>query len=405
MALGRLLRGGRRIGPAAAPRLRPAALVGGVLAVLWGLAVAGCAPAVGGTGTGAPVLYVGNARDGTLTRIDAASGHVLGPPLPGGVAPWHLAAGPDGEVLAQPAATGADARLTFIAPATEGWRARPLALEPGARDPLLAGGGYAAAVAYQAPGAAAGVARCRVAGIDLQRGHLAPPRDVCAGRDSVVALAAGSDGTLVYLALWRRPDPAQPCDEPTGSRVVALRPDTGALVATAPLEGVPGPLLLAPGPGGVGQRLYAAEALPGPELTLPGEAAGECAWAGYGKRFEGAGAWRVRGLDAATLTPEGEHAVPYPPRALAATPDGGDAFVLAGRATILRLAPAGGRVVPFATLPDAAVGLAATDDQVFTLDVFGDRVWGLDRARGRGLRTIPTGRSPLGLALAPAGRS
>jgi hypothetical protein len=55
---------------------------------------------------------------------------------------------------------------------------------------------------------------------------------------------------------------------------------------------------------------------------------------------------------------------------------------------------------PFATLPDWAIGLAATDDQVFTLDVFGDRLWGLDRVRGRVLRTIPTGRSPLGLVLA-----
>ena len=106
------------------------------------------------------------------------------------------------------------------------------------------------------------------------------------------------------------------------------------------------------------------------------------------------------GLDAATLAPEGEHAIPYPPRALAVTPDGGDAFVLAGRAAVFRLATAGGPARPFATLPDRAFGLAATDDQVFTLDVFGDRVWCLDRARGRVLRTIPTGRSPLGLVLA-----
>jgi DNA-binding beta-propeller fold protein YncE len=113
----------------------------------------------------------------------------------------------------------------------------------------------------------------------------------------------------------------------------------------------------------------------------------------------------VWGLDAATLAPEGEHAVPYPPRALAVTPDGGDAFVLAGRAAVLRLAPAGGPARPFATLPDRAVGLAATDDQVFTLDPFGDRVWSLDRTRGRPLRAIPTGRSPQGLVLAPAGRS
>ena len=154
-----------------------------------------------------------------------------------------------------------------------------------------------------------------------------------------------------------------------------------------------------------GERLYATEALPGPDVAVPGWPPEACAEANYGEAFEGARAWRVWDLDAATLAPEAEHAVPYPPRALAATPDGGDAFVLAGRATLLRLAPAGGPAVPFATLPDAAFGLAATDDRVFTLDVFGDRLWSLDRARGRSLRSIPTGRSPLGLALAAAGRS
>ena len=96
--------------------------------------------------------------------------------------------------------------------------------------------------------------------------------------------------------------------------------------------------------------------------------------------------------------------MPYPPRALAVTPDGDDAFVLAGRAALLRLGPAGGPAVPFATLPDVAFGLAATDDRVFTLDVFGDRVWSLDRTRRPVLRTIPTGRSPLGLALAAPDR-
>ena len=148
------------------------------------------------------------------------------------------------------------------------------------------------------------------------------------------------------------------------------------------------------------QRLYAAEAVPAPDLAVPGEAPEACAWAAYGKRYEGARAWRVWALDATTLAPEGEHAVPAVPRALAATPDGADAFVLAGRATLYRLAPAGGPAAPFSALPDRAFGLAATDDQVFTLDVFGDRVWCLDRASARVLRTIPTGRSPLGLVLA-----
>jgi hypothetical protein len=270
---------------------------------------------------------------------------------------------------------------------------------------LLAGGGRYATVAYQAVDApATGTGgRCRVARVDLEQGRPDPARDVCAGRDSVVGLAVGGDGEVVYLALWRRPLAAEPCDGATGSRVVALRLDTGTPVATAPLAGVPGPLVLAPGPGGPGPRLYASEALPGPDGAVPGESPADCAEGGYGDAFEGARAWRVWGLDATTLAPVGEHAVPYPVRALAATPDGGDAFVLAGRDALLRLGPAGGPARPFATLPDRAFGLAATDDQVFTLDVFGGRLWSLDRTHGRGLRTIPTGRSPLGLALAASG--
>ena len=87
-------------------------------------------------------------------------------------------------------------------------------------------------------------------------------------------------------------------------------------------------------------------------------------------------------------------------RALAATSDGADAFVLAGRASLFRLGPAGGPAAPFATLPDPAFGLAATDDRVFTLDVFGDRVWALDRRRGALVQAVATGRGPIGLVLA-----
>jgi hypothetical protein len=309
-------------------------------------------------------------------------------------------------VLALPASTAPGVRLTYVAPAPGGWRARSLPLEPGARSALLAGGGRFAAVAYRAGGApdAQSGGRCRVALVDLARGQQAPARDECAGRDTVVGLAVDADGALVYLALWRRPGDAGPCGGPTGSRVVALRADSGAPVATAPLDGAPGPLLLAPGPSGRGPLLYAAEAAPTPDVAVPGEPPADCRWAGYDERFAGARAWRVWGLDATTLASEGEHAVPYLVRALAATPDGTDAFVLAGRASLFRFAPAGGPAAPFATLPDPAFGLAATDDRVFTVDVFGDRVWVLDRQRGAVVRAVATGRGPVGLALAGDGR-
>jgi hypothetical protein len=393
--------------PGLGPRLRSGASAavrtGGALAVLWGSALAGCGPAGTDARGGAPVLYVGNAGAGTVTRVSAADGRPLGPAAPVGAAPWQVAVGASDTVLVWPAPGAAGTGLTFATPSPAGWQVRPVPLEPGARDALLAGGGRFAAVAYRVGAAPAG-ARCRVALVDLERGDVAAARDVCAGRESVAGIAAGGDDALVYLALWRRPAADEPCGGATGSRVTALRLDTGAAVATAPLDGVPGPLALAPGPGGAGRRLYAAEALPAPEVARPGEPLTGCELVGYGELFEGAPGWRVRELDATTLAADGDHAVPYPVRALAATPDGGDAFVLAGRADVLRLRPGGGPAAPLAVLPDVAMSLAATDARVYTLGVFRDRVWGLDRRRGALVQTIPTGRHPLGIAIGGSAR-
>jgi YVTN family beta-propeller protein len=100
MAFGRRLRGALSVGLAASRRPPRAALAGGTLAGLAGLAVLGCVAGAGcGVGggaslAGAPVLYVSNSRDGTLTRIDTASGRVVGAPVPAGRAPWNLAVTP-----------------------------------------------------------------------------------------------------------------------------------------------------------------------------------------------------------------------------------------------------------------------------------------------------------------------
>jgi hypothetical protein len=47
-----------------------------------------------------------------------------------------------------------------------------------------------------------------------------------------------------------------------------------------------------------------------------------------------------------------------------------------------------------------ALGLVATDERLYTLDVLGDRVWALDRRRGALVQTLTTGRRPIGLVLA-----
>ena len=176
------VRGGSR------PRgLGPAAWA---LLVVWSVTAAGCAGRTEEAAAArAPVLYVGNGRDGTVTRLDAGGGHVLGAPLPAGEAPWQLAVGPAGELLVLPVTTRPGVRLTYVTRDPRGpggRRARTVPLEPDARAPLLAGGGRFAVVAYQAGDApitpeGPQPARCRVAWFDLARGRLGAARDVCGG--------------------------------------------------------------------------------------------------------------------------------------------------------------------------------------------------------------------------------
>lgn len=212
------------------------------LVALWAVAGAGCVRTTQSSAAPTAVLLVSNALDGTISRIDPIDGRVIGAPLPGGEAPAQVAVGASGEMLVQSASAKRGAGLTYVTRGFDRWRARPVSLGPSARTPLLAGGGRYAVVAYGAGEPPAGQAptRCRIALFDLARGRLIATHDVCSGRDTIVALAAGSkagDGQghpIAYVALWRRPGSAAECNGATGSRVVALRPDTGAPLATAP---------------------------------------------------------------------------------------------------------------------------------------------------------------------------
>jgi hypothetical protein len=399
--------------PAARPRGRAPRV--GALLLAWAVIAAGCAGGSGVTAAArAPVLYVANGRDGTVTRFAAAGGAVLGAPLPAGEVPWQLAVGPSGELLILSATARPGARLTRVSRdsrAGDGWRTQRVDLEPGARAPVLAGGGRHAVVAYEAGDTAVelGPRRCRLVRVDLATGHVGAAHDVCRGPETVVGLAveaggaAGAStqaGALVYLALWRRPvEATTACDGATGSRILALRLDTGAPVAAAPLAGVPGPLVLANAPGRLGRRLYAVEAAPGADVAGPGRLPTDCRAAGYEEQFAGARAWRVWGLDATTLIQEASATVSHPVRALAVTPDGEDAFALTEPPAVHRLAPAGGPPAWTTSLPGPALGLAATDDRVFTVDAYGDRVWGLDRRRGAVVQRLATGRGPTGVVL------
>src|SRR5688500_16978205 len=74
----------------------------------------GCVAPERGAGGGRSLPYVANGLDGTLTRLDAASGQVIGPPLPAGPAPGRVAAGPAGSALVLSLAERPAARLTHV---------------------------------------------------------------------------------------------------------------------------------------------------------------------------------------------------------------------------------------------------------------------------------------------------
>jgi hypothetical protein len=341
--------------------------------------------------------------DGSITRVDGERGRLLGPPVPVGPAPWQVVAGPAGRLLVLASVTSAhpSGDLRHIVPSAAGvvagaagerWAARPVRLEPGGgagiRAGRLAGAGRWAVVAYDVrPGGAAAPADGgRLALLDLGSGAVARTHPVPAGpgASSVLSLALGGDAVapVVYLGLW---DWAA-----AGGRVLALRADTGVLVAAAPTAGAPTALTLGAAPGG-GARLYGVEAAPGPDAhdgDDPHAAAQE---------------WRVRGRDPWTLAPETEHRLAVAPRwfALASDEDrgyaltGGDASL--GSTALLQLDLTTGATRPLAPPPGPARELVATRGHLYALDAQGDRLWGFDRQSGRLVRTIPVGRRPIAL--------
>jgi DNA-binding beta-propeller fold protein YncE len=367
------------------------------------VALAGCTPPADTRTKSAAVLYVANSRDGTVSRIDLPGGRSDGETLPAGPAPAQLVASRDGRLLVAPTATEHGGELTLVTLAAGVWGARPVSLEPGARQVLLAGdGGDHALVAYQLPGTTGNPAeaRCRLVLVDLGAGDVAPPRTVCRGPESVVGLALddppGGD-PIAYLAVWRSPARGDPdgCEPPPGGRIVAVRARTGAPVAAAPLAGVPDRLALGPG-GPDGRRLYAVEAAPIPSTGLPDE----CPYMTHGKYVANAGQWTVVGLTPDTLAVERRHPLRQQPYALAVAPDGDHAYALAPMTVVIQLDLVSRTARPFATLADVPLGIAVAADRVYVSDPRANAVRALDRQSGREVRVIPTGRGPIALTLA-----
>jgi DNA-binding beta-propeller fold protein YncE len=389
-----------------------AALVGGA---------AGCAPpAPPSTGGATTVLYVTNSRDGTVSRIDGASGRVLGEPRPAGVGPRRAVAGPGGRLLVMSVRLGPDGSLTHVAPAGGRWAARPLPLE---RDPgryvaeafLTADGGQHAAVAYglwprkrdaeaEGAGGPEGPSRCRLALVDLRKGEVTASHRLCSPQEVVVGLALDDDppGPIAYLGLGQLLVPVGvpgAAEAPAGGppaandRVLALDATTGAVMAALPLDGVVGRVTLGPAPHRLGQRLYVVET-----LSRRSEDDGDASPAPY--------RGRLLGLDPTTLAVESENPIPEAPEWLAVAPEGDAAYFLGGGLwqEVIRLDFLSGAATRLTKLPGkgSAGGLAVTEERVYVSDISGHELWAFDRRRGRLVQTIPVGQGPQEITAGPA---
>ena len=306
----------------------------GALAVtLFAALLAACAPsALEPSGT-APLLYVASGADGTVTRLDPATGRVVGAPLAAGPSPAQVVAGPVGDVLVVSTAKGQAGQVSHVRPAPGSWKARVHPLAVGSRgDILLAGdGGRYAVVGHTAPASAGPVqgVGCLLAVFDLATD--APPRllSVCAPGESRLGLAVESDpaGTVIYAGLWRTGPPGGPggpvgpqAGAPGRGTIVALDAATGAVLGRVPLAGAPDRLLSAPAPGGQGRRLYCVEGAPGPEARYPVDEQ-----------------WRLLGLHPETLRVESTLPLRGDLPALAVAPGGDDAYALDGPYGVLHL--------------------------------------------------------------------
>jgi DNA-binding beta-propeller fold protein YncE len=363
---------------------------------------AGCAPA-GTTPAGAPitVLYVANGRDGTVTRVDGATGRVLAPPRPAGIGPGQAVAGEGGHLLVLPIALGHSGVLTYVAPAGGAWATRPITVEHDATrdiiaEAFLAGdGGRYAVVAYglipraPPPEGSDEPSRCRLALVDLRQGSITRTLRPCEAQELVVGLSLdeGPPGPVAYLAVSQPPT----ATEPARGRIVALDARTGAVLATLALDGAPGPVALGPAPRRPGRRLYVVEAFPqriSDDESLPATGRG-----------------RLLGLNPATLALESEQPVARAPHWLVVAPDGEAAYVLSSGwwERVTRLDLLTGAATPFSFVPNYGLGagLAVTEERVYVSDPWGHQLWAFDRRRGAHLQTIPIGRGPLEITAGP----
>jgi hypothetical protein len=381
--------------------------VGRCAALLAGLLVACAAPPAGaGTVTDGQVVYVANAGDGTVTRLDGATGRALGAPVPAGQGPGGLVPGRDSTLLVLGIGAAARGTLTYVARAGSTWVARPLALEPDASAVAVAGDGQYAAAALStiwAPGATPAQRACRLTLVDLRTGTVGRRWPVCRPGEEPAGLAMDADagGPVAYVALRARPDERHEDRSAGQGRIVAVDLATGLPMAEAPVVGKPGALVMAAAWGGTGRRLYTVQSPP----DTPDCAGNE--WCSTSP----AGGWRLIGWDPATLVPEEDYPLPFPPLWLSISPDGQHGYMFApefapsnGDAAVLVQIDLRSRALhPLARFARPSLGPMVVVGRRFYVPLPDQQaVWVLD-PHGRVQQTIRVGQAPIGLAVsAPA---
>ena len=367
-----------------------------VLVLLLALCAACAAPAPPAAPGAAELLYVASALEGGVVRVEARTGRRRGPLLPAPAGVVQLAVGRRGAVLVRTVGVSRGNGLAFLAASGAAPAALSVALGPTATTVHLAGDGVrTAAVAYLPGGIPP--APCALAVIDLERGAVVHRWAACRAREQPGALAVGDHGAgpVVYVGFWQE---GVPLGSPVTGRVVAYDAARGVPLAAAPVDGAPGGLGLAPARDRPGARLYAAVAALEPDPLVPLDDA---------TRFAQARGWRLLELDAVTLAPEREFALPAAALGLTVAPDGSDAYAFASdyRPTgrlLQRIDLATGAVTPAGVAPGVGLsGPAVTADRLYVADPLNDRLWTADRA-GRSRGYIPAVRRPTGVAAGPA---
>jgi hypothetical protein len=255
--------------------------------------------------------------------------------------------------------------------------------------------------------------------VDLARGAVLRHLPLAGPGEGVLALAAEPEGTRLYAAIWR-------WDESGGhrgaGRIVAIEPNSGAVraeywlpedtaatdlalapapalgPAPAPPGALPGAVASAPLSRPTARALYAVTASPGPsQLDDDG-------WWAPGTRFD------LARLDGARLDPLDVWPLDRQPSALAVTPDGRRAYLLAGPPfglpwdrQLVALDLATGAASRRWPLPQGCLALAASSvGKVYVADTTGDRLWRVDAGTDTFLGSLPMPGAPLALTARPA---